>query len=84
MCFFKIYYLFLGTKEQCLKEEQQMIEDEASQFDTYMPYTAEEFVELSSNEEPSGNEDASQSEVENIPDARPKKRKRVRKKVFLV
>ena len=79
-----LFQNILGTKEQCLKEEQQMIEDEASQFDTYMPYTEEEFVELLSNEEPSGNEDASESEVENIPDARPKKRKRVRKKAFLV
>ena len=76
----KFILFVVGTKEQCLKEEQQMIEDEASQFDTYMPYTEEEFVELLSNEEPSGNE----SEVENIPDAPPKKRKRVRKKVLLV
>ena len=76
----KFILFVVGTKEQCLKEEQQMIEDEASQFDTYTPYTEEEFVELLSNEEPSGNE----SEVENIPDAPPKKRKRVRKKVLLV
>ena len=61
-----------------------MIEDEASQFDTYMPYMEEEFVELLSNEEPSGNEDAPESEVENIPDAPPKKRKHIRKKVLLM
>ena len=58
----KFILFVVDTKQQCLKEEQQMIEDEASQFDTYTPYTEEEFVELLSNEEPSGNE----SEVENI------------------
>ena len=26
-------YVFLGTKEHCLREEQQMIDNESSQFD---------------------------------------------------
>ena len=38
-------YVFLGTKEHCLREEQQMIDNESSQFDRNIIHL---FVELTS------------------------------------
>ena len=84
-------FCFLGTFEQCLKEEKQMIEEESSQFDTDMCYTEEEEVEDPSDNEDltdndqTDNDDPSEPKVENLPDPPPKKkRKRVRKKVLFV